>query len=166
MVAGSGLVAGGRVVVGRRAGEEADAYFCLEKTAAGWAVWAFRQMAVSGMDMMLLAEMLKQKQLPPDDQLRRRNLELTLATDSRLRAWFGANRQALDSLRPLSADLAALGLLSVSETEHGTKIVVGKTLDSTVGFLRAAPSGPPTISPSGFIWIEELGDGWFLFRTT
>lgn len=147
VVAVSPIFAAARIVLHSPAGEEANAYFYLEKTAAGWAVSAFRQMAVSGMDMMLLAEMLKQKQLPPDDQLRRRNLELTLATDSRLRAWFGANRQALDSLRPLSADLAALGLLSVSETEHGTKIVVGKTLDSTVGFLRAAPSGSANDQP-------------------
>ena len=166
VVAVSANFAAARVVLRSPAGEEADAYFYLEKTTTGWAVSAFRQMAVSGMDMMLLAEMRKQKQLPPDDQLRKRNLELTLSADSKLRAWFGANRQALDNLRLLSADLATLGLSSVSETEHGTKIVVGKTLDSTVGFLRAAPSGPPTISPSGFIWIEELGDGWFLFRTT
>jgi hypothetical protein len=166
VVAVSPNFAAARIVLRSPAGEEANAYFYLEKTAAGWAVSAFRQMAVSGMDMMLLAEMRKQKQLPPDDQQRRRNLELTLSTDSWLRAWFGANQQALDNLRPLSADLATLGLLSVSETEHGTKILVGKTLDSTVGFLRAGPSGPPTISPSSYIWIEELGDGWFLFRTT
>jgi len=166
VVAVSPIFAAARLVLRSPAGEEADAYFYLEKTSVGWAVSAFRQMAVSGMDMMLLAEMRKQKQLPPDDQLRRRNLELTLATDSKLRAWFGANRQALDNLRPPFADLAMLGLSSVSETDNGRKIVVGKTLDSTVGFLRAGPSGPPAISPSGHIWIEELGDGWFLFRTT
>jgi hypothetical protein len=81
VVAVSPIFAAARIVLHSPAGEEANAYFYLEKTAAGWAVSAFRQMAVSGMDMMLLAEMLKQKQLPPDDQLRRRNLELTLATD-------------------------------------------------------------------------------------
>lgn len=166
IVSVSSAFAAARIVLRSTAGEEADAYFYLEKTSVGWAVSAFRQMAVSGMDMMLLAEMQKQKQLGPDDQLRKRNLELTLATDSKLRDWFGANRQALDNLRPPFADLATLGLSSVSETDNGIKIVVGKTLDSTVGFLRAGPSGPPAISPTGHIWIEELGDGWFLFRTT
>ena len=39
-------------------------------------------------------------------------------------------------------------------------------LDTTVGFFRAGPSGPPPISPSEFIWVEDLGGGWFLFRTT
>lgn len=166
VVAVSPTFAAARVVLRSPAGEEADAYFYLEKTAAGWAVSAFRQMAMSGMDMMLLAEMRKQKQLPPDDQIRKRNLELTLSTDSKLRAWFAANRQAIENLQPPYADLPALGLLSVSETASGKEIVVGKTLDSTVGFLRAGALGPPAINPSSYIWIEDLGGGWFLFRTT
>jgi len=166
VVSVSPTLAAARIILRSPAGEEADAYFYLEKTTAGWAVSAFRQMAVSGMDMMLLAEMRKQKQLSPDDQLRKRNLELTLSTDSRLRAWFGANRQALDNLRPPYADLATLGLSSVAETAQGREFVIGKTLGSTVGFLRAGPSGPRSISPSSHIWIEELSDGWFLFRTT
>jgi hypothetical protein len=166
VVAVSPKLAAARVVLRSPAGEEADAYFYLEKTGAGWAVSAFRQMAVSGMDMMLLAEMKKQKQLPPDDQIRKRNLELTLSTDSQLRAWFAANRQAIENMQPPYPDLPALGLFAVSETATGKEIVVGKTLGSTVGFLRAGPSGPPAINPSSYIWIEDLGDGWFLFRTT
>lgn len=166
LVAVSPTLAAARVVLRSPAGEEADAYFYREKTAAVWAVSAYRQMTVSGMDMMLLAEMRKQKQLSPEDQIRKRNLELTLSTDSQLRAWFAANRQALANLQPPYTDLGTLGLSSVSETAHGREIVVGKTLESTVGFLHAGASGPPAVSPSSYIWIEELGDGWFLFRTT
>jgi hypothetical protein len=166
VVSVSPTFAAARVVLRSPAGDEADAYFYLEKTAAGWAVSAFRQMAMSGMDMMLLAEMRKQKQLPSDDQIRKRNLELTLSTDSKLRAWFAANRQVIEILQPPYPDLPALGLVSVSETANGKEIVVGKTLGSTVGFLRAGASGPPAINPSSYIWIEDLGGGWFLFRTT
>ncbi len=158
--------AAARIVLRSPAGEEADAYFYLEKTAEGWAVSAYRQMALTGMNMILLAEMRKQRQLSPEDQLRKRNLELTLSTDSQLRAWFVANKEAVANLRPSHSELDALRLSSVSETENGREIVIGGTLDNTVGFLRAGASGPPAISPSGYIWIEELGDGWFLFRTT
>jgi hypothetical protein len=171
-----------RIVLRGGAGQEADAYFYLEKTAAGWAVSSYRAMALSGMDQMLLAEMKKRPTLSPKEQLEKLNLELTLSSDSQLRAWFSANHEKLDLLTVafllfdhpgqnkvdpgIVADLKQLGLSAIEEAEGEVRVVIGGTLDNTVGFLKPGPAGPPVISPSEYIWLENVGNGWFLFRTT
>ena len=171
-----------RIVLRGGAGQEADAYFYLEKTTVGWAVSSYRAMALSGMDQMLLAEMKKRPTLSPKEQLEKLNLELTLSSDSQLRAWFGANHDKLDLLTVafllvddpgqnkvdpgIVADLKQLGLSAIEEAEGEVRVVIGGTLDNTVGFLKPGPSGPPAISPSEYIWLENVGNGWFLFRTT
>lgn len=173
--------AAARIVLRGAPGEEADAYFYLEKTAAGWAVSAFRQMAPSSMDMMTLVEAKKRPTLPLEDQIRKRNLELLLSTDSQLRAWFAANREAVGRLvatsfinpsqprgpsdvGPLPGLLMELGPRSITTTVGRAEILIGTSNGYTVGFLMAGPSGPPTIDPDAHFWVEDLGDGWFLFR--
>lgn len=178
IVAVSPDLAAARIVLRGDKGAEADAYFYMERTEGRWAVSAYRAMAMTGMDMALLAEMKKQPKLSAEDELLKRNLELMLSTDGQLRAWFAANRPALEDLakswrarpapraREHGPALAALGLSAIENKGDGVQITIGGKLDNTVGFLRAGPSGPPPISPSDYIWIEPLGDGWFLFRTT
>lgn len=171
-----------RIVLRGGPGEEADAYFYLEKTSGGWAVSSYRAMALSGMDQMLLAEMKKRRNLSPEEQLEKLNLELTLSSDSQLRTWFGANLKKLDLLTVafligdgpgqnkvdpgIAADLKRLGLSAIEEADGEVRVVIGGTLDNTVGFLKPGPAGPPVISPSEYIWLEDVGNGWLLFRTT
>ncbi len=171
-------LAAARIVLRGPKGAEADAYFYLQKMQAGWAVSAYRAMAMTGMDMSLLAEMKKRPKLSAEDELLKRNLELMLSTDSQLRTWFAANRPALEKVatawraRPAphiasqrDPALAALGLSGMEAKGDGVAIIIGSKLGNTVGFLRAGPSGPPRISPSEYFWIEPLDAGWFLFRT-
>jgi hypothetical protein len=158
--------AAARFILRSPSGEEADVYFYLEKTPQGWAVAAYRAVAMSAIDATLLGEMKKRRQLTEAEQVEKRNLELALSTDGKLRAWFAANRTALEGLAGSPADSARtlqareLGLRNVSTVDGGTDVVVG----NAVGFLRPGPSGPPQIDPSGYIWVEDLGDGWFLYR--
>ncbi len=174
-------LAAARIVLRGSGDEEADAYFYLEKTPSGWAVSAYRAMALNGMDMMLLQEMKKRPRLSPEDELQKRNLELILSTDSKLRAWFAANREKLDQLTAafvkvdngsddidpgIAADLKNLGLSSIHLVDAEVRIIIGGTLDNSVGFLSPGSLGVPRINPESFIWIEDLGGGWFLFRTT
>ena len=65
-----------------------------------------------------------------------------------------------------AGSLKALGLKSIDTQDSATRIVIGGSVDNTVGILLAGASGAPAINPSSYIWIEDLGDGWFLFRTT
>jgi hypothetical protein len=149
--------------------EEADAYFYLEKSPRGWAVSAYRAMAMSGINMMLLNELKKRKSLTEQEAIEKRNLELALSTDSQLRAWFTKNRAALEALLPASdAEQQArkLGLSSISTDGKKADAVIGGMVDNTVGFLRPGAAGPPAIDPSSYIWVEDLGGGWYLYRTT
>ena len=162
-----------RFVLRGRSGEEADAYFYLDRTPQGWAVSAYRAMATTGIAMALLAELQKRPRLSAEEELEKLNLQLTLSTDSQLRTWFAANRAALEALAKsppgdeTSARARAIGVQSVnSDAAKGVDILVGGMVDNLVGFMRPGPSGPPPIEPSRFIWIEDLGGGWFLYRTT
>lgn len=114
-----------------------------------------------------------------EEESKLRNLELLLAPDSKLRSWFALNRGILERLCNLtrtsgsqkSADINALvNRLHVDgvERQHdGTVlIVIGGILDNTVGFLFSPTNKPPPIDPSNYIWIEQVTEGWFLFRTT
>ncbi len=158
--------AAARFVLHSPSGEEADAYFYLEDTPLGWAISDYRAAAMSGIDMMLLGELKKRGKLTEEEAVEKRNLELALSTDSKLRAWFETNRGALESLAkaPASEEISArarqLGIRSVSVADGGTNIAIGVA----VGFLRPGPAGAPQINPSRFIWIENLGGGWFLYR--
>jgi len=171
-----------RMVLQAGSGEEADVYFYLEKTPGGWAVSSYRAMAMTGMNQMLLAELRKRRNLSPTEQLEKLNLELALSSDSELRSWFDANQTKLAALTAAflaaddsaqdkvdpgtTADLKQLGLAAIEEANGEVRIVIGGMLDNTVGFLKPGPSGPPSISPSEYIWVEDVGNGWFLFRTT
>jgi hypothetical protein len=182
VIAVSATFAAARIVLRGSLGEEADVYFYLEKSPAGWAVSAYRAMALTGINQMLLAEMRKRRSLSPAEQLEKLNLELTLSTDNQLRTWFDANHGTLNALTDaflkardpaketidpgVAADLKQLGLSAVEEADGEVRIVIGGALDNTVGFLRPGPSGPPQINPSEYIWMEDVGRGWFLFRTT
>lgn len=176
IIAVSSTLAVARIVLRGGPGQEVDAYFYLEKTSAGWAVSAYRAMALSGMDQMLLAEMKKRPTLSAKEQVEKLNLELTLSSDAQLRAWFAANQEKFARLTAASpsvkfdpavvADLEVLGVSTVEETAGEVRVIIGGTLDNTVGFVKPGPAGPPVISPSEYIWVEDVGGGWFLFRTT
>ena len=163
--------AAARFVLRGRNGEEADAYFYLEKTPQGWAVSAYRAMAMTGISVALLAELQKRPRLTAEEEFEKRNLQLSLSTDSQLRAWFAANRATIEALAKSQGDdttarAKALGVQSLNSDGGKTDIVIGGMVDNTVGVLRPGPSGPPQIEPSSFIWVEDIGGGWFLYRTT
>jgi hypothetical protein len=166
--------AAARFVLKGAPGEEADVYFYLDRTPAGWAVSAYRNKALAAMDIALLQQMKKQPILSERDEIEKRNLELLLSTDMQLRTWFAANRKAMDDLRaairnePGSSPLRTMVQLGLTASNDSTgqpfRLEIGRSGDNKVGFLFPESSGPPKISPSGFFWLEDLGGGWLLFR--
>jgi hypothetical protein len=74
----------------------------------------------------------------------------------------------------VAARCAALHLTGVghlSEEEAPGKdeqtpvlVTIGGALNNQVGFVHA-PAGGPLITTNRFIWVESLGDGWYLIRT-
>lgn len=117
------------------------------------------------------------------------NLKLTLAPDKELKTWFSENSKLLSKLTaslraknnniafyvrrddkqfPEAAELLRkLNLSSASVEANGNiEFIIGGVTDNTVGFVYSPSKNPPKISPSSYIWVEEVGTNWYLFRTT
>lgn len=150
-----------------------DLYFYLDDEG-GWKVSAFRTLALTGLPSFLLQTLQEKGELTAEEAVMARNLELTLATDASLKLWHAEHLVALEAMagqvdeggQVAKDEAQALGLVSVGREEFGVVFMIGGIVDNTVGFLKEGPSGPPTISPSEYIWVEALGGGWYLFRTT
>ncbi|HZH30025.1 MAG TPA: hypothetical protein VEY11_04625 [Pyrinomonadaceae bacterium] len=165
-----------------------DVYFYLEK-AGGWKVNAVRLMALTGMIEQAYLELKAKPNLTEAEKNLSGNFKLTLAPDRELKMWFAANRETLDALRraslpakkgdtiyvtrddakfpEASALLRKLNLSAVGVEANGNvEIVIGGVTDNTVGFIHSPAKTPPPVSPSSYIWVEEVAPHWYLFRTT
>jgi hypothetical protein len=164
-----------------------DLYLYLSQRDGAWRIDALRTLALTGIPREM-RNMLRDKAsrtAQEDDLLA--NLELTLASDQNLRAWFDRNRHDLEYLRGMvqngratavdddglmipdtSALRRRLHVDAVLFSSTGiVRVTIGGMTDNEVGFLHASdPAQVPPIDPSDHIWIEFLGDGWYLFRTT
>ena len=116
------------------------------------------------------------------------NMRLTLGSDSTLRAHFRANRAGFDQIASTYQADSTLRYVRVGEASalsdrlrrlhlrganrdpvYGETVWlhVGGFIDNEVGYLYV-PDGetPPEMSPSRYIYVEPLGDGWYLYKTT
>lgn len=165
-----------------------DVYFYLRKDN-GWKVSAVRLLALTGIIEQAYLGLKAKQNLTEEEGGLLENFKLTLAPDKELKMWFSVNSKSLDNLRALlwaasngnvlyvSRDdkkfLAVAELLrklSLSaarvEANGDVEIIIGGVTDNTVGFIYSKSKTPPKISPSSYIWIEEVAANWYLFRTT
>jgi hypothetical protein len=165
-----------------------DTYIYLEKVGDRWKVSAARTLALTGPIREVIAD-LENNVAVRDREFLLRNFRLTLETDAELKAWFETHKASLEALRndylaartkeywriaeredkgsPLSDRLRALGLIGIGYAESGgIEIMIGGVVDNSVGFLFVGEQAPPPMSDDNYIWVEPIGDGWCLFRTT
>jgi len=155
----------------------------------GWKLEAIRTLAQTGM----LRTMVYLNQTNPmaraaASTINMANVELTLKTDQELRDWFGQHKAQMEALRaafvkmpaeivvraesteadeaPIKKLLVELALSLAETKDDDLHFVIGGITDNSVGFLYSEKRTPPEISASEYIWVEDLGDGWYLFRTT
>lgn len=156
-------------------GSTIDAYFYLAESEGAWRIAAGRSFALTEVPRAIQKQLGSKGPLSSEEEELKRNIDLTLSTDKALAAWFAVhkadlNEVALQAAKPddpeLQARLKTLGLSAVSVEDGATLIVIGGMIDNSVGFLKPGPSGPPKISPAGYIWVEPLSGGWFFYRTT
>lgn len=156
---------------------DVDLYFYMRRDADGWRVSAMRTLSLTGLPYFLRDQLRAASSLTSEQEETLRNLNLLLSPDAALKVWLDANREALDDLassviaesikgQALSDALAALGLTSITSARGAVDANIGGMSDNTVGFLREGASGPPSMSASDYIWVEDVGGGWFLYRTT
>jgi hypothetical protein len=147
-----------------------DIYFFLTRTS-GWTITAARSLALTG----LLQELIRLDEANPskDPQMRLsvKNARLTLASDRELLAWADRNRALLERARTepdapeVQAALREAGALQAYREGPVTHVVIGGMVDNEVGFLWT-DSAPPAMDPHSYIWVEAVGKGWYLYKTT
>lgn len=165
-----------------------DVYFYLRYDGT-WKVSEVRLLALTGIIEQLYLGLKAKTNLTEQEKNDLANLKLILASDKDLKAWFSENHTALDQLYNLvkskagkdqfyiraedqqfpevAAALKKLHLTGMSIEPNGNvEMVIGGVTDNVVGFIYSPSRNPPTMSPSSYIWVEEVADGWYLFRTT
>jgi len=166
-----------------------DLYLYLRQGPDGhWTIEAARTLALTGLTRELRRMLRAIPHRTADLEAGLRNAELTLASDQALRTWFAENRASLERLRGIAEGggtppdevervvespqvtrlLGDLHAILVRISHVGVvSVTIGGILDNSVGFLHAPnPAVVPAIDPSDHIWIEPVGDGWYLFKTT
>jgi hypothetical protein len=164
-----------------------DFYFYLSFDGA-WKLEAVRYLALTGVIEMAYLE-LKAIKSPTQEQIYQlKNLELTLASDGKLRKWFTENQAALSGIVELlaSSEECSTGYYAKSkctaEVQSAMRaayiggiekhkdgdvfLTIGGMTDNEVGFLYSPRNSPPPIDPGEFIWVERVSEHWFLYRTT
>jgi hypothetical protein len=166
----------------------ADFYFYLGYFRQ-WKIGAMRRLALTGIVEMAYNGLKSRKTLTTEEQDQLSNLELVLASDEALRAWFAKQQRAMNALAELTHSmrtavfispnqqnsdypeirklLAELHLDGLEVHEDGNvEVTIGGVTDNSVGFIYSPSNHPPQIEPNSYIWVEKVADKWFLFRTT
>lgn len=177
-----------RVYVSAEEVDEQELYFHLVRRGQ-WRMTALRAMALPPLMNTLLDDLEAQKSLSQQDRIMRDNLRLTLRNDAELHEWFKEHRGDLDDLvahvresfapgesvrfesesahPALQERLLDLSLMHLTLTQdRQVHVLVGGIVDNSVGFIHAPEDDPPALNPEEYIWVEPLGDGWYLYRTT
>ena len=155
-----------------------DWYAYLRRDATTWKLEAVRTLALSGVFFKAL-DTLSAKERTPSEELTYQNMLLTTKSDVELKNYFLKNKPQFDELiasfrsgnqNRMKSIIEALHLNAVtsfSRNEAITDLSIGGILDNSVGFMYV-PKGasPPQMSPNEFIYVEEIADRWYLYKTT
>jgi hypothetical protein len=175
-----------------------DAYVYLNQNQGRWQITAFRALALPPLFFMAMDELRALPARTPEDERMLRNMQLTAASDSALKAYFVQHRPAIEALGRAAAQagevtwlgadpadgegtlfpallrireqLRALDMEAVGRDRKASGCVllhIGGMIDNSVGYLHA-PRGcqVPEMTPGGFIYVEEIAPGWYLYKTT
>lgn len=121
------------------------------------------------------------------------NISLTLASDSQLVAHFKKNKAAFETLKdnllkngilrsdvgvkrmknpaPMMKRLKALYIENAfrerTEVPHNINFLIGGITDNSVGYLYVPNERDvPEMSPSDYIMVRKIANGWYLYKTT
>jgi len=121
-----------------------------------------------------------------------KNIKLTLAFDDTIIQHFGKNEEKFEELKnelltinfdkeeqayrkinlgeQIKSDYHKLLINSISNSfscENCFEFIIGGMIDNTVGYIYIPnDQDVPKMNPSRIIMIREIGNGWYLFKTT
>jgi len=181
----------GRTQWSGKDGQTTDYYFYLVKDIDGqWKVEDCRSLASIGVAWEARKKLKAKKKLSAEQIYQINNMNLLLSSDAQLSAWFKNNKNRLDALYRLAkalpkpypaiirasdkkygtiaSTIAALNLDSISMAETGElQVILGGFDRDFVGLLYSDRKGKlPPVSPRAWLWVEDLGGHWYLFRHT
>ncbi len=155
-----------------------DWYCFLKRDNVVWKIEAVRCLALPGYVYMLLDS---SKRMPPlPDSLRRvqNSLRLLTQSDEHLKQYLRDHLEQFmklvsssqaDSIesRKLCDELNVLSCESSTEYKGCTFVTIGGIVDNTAGYIYAADGAKlPRMTPSEYIYIEEVLPHWYIFKTT
>jgi hypothetical protein len=167
-----------------------DLYLYLESDAADghWSIIAGRSLALTGIPRSLRKGLRAKPLRTAEEDAALANIELTLLSDRQLRDWFEQHRLLFDEMRVIAQSARAgnggkgtglddaksralvksLHLSNLSIGDDGVvNVHIGGMVDNDVGFLHAEDVKlVPPIDGVEYIWVEPVGDGWYLYKTT
>lgn len=165
-----------------------DVYFYLRHDDT-WKVSEVRLLSLTGIIERAYLGLKAKPNLTDEEKGLYENFKLTLAPDKELKTWFSMNSKPLEHLCTLlraqskgsafyvnrddtkfpeaAESLRKLNLSGARVEANGdVEIVIGGVTDNLVGFINSPSKNPPKMSPSSYIWVEEVTANWYLFRTT
>jgi hypothetical protein len=167
-----------------------DYYFYLLKDKDNiWKLEACRSLSSIGIVDEARKKLMAEHKLSDYENYQLSNMSLLLSSDAQLKDWFGKNRTRLDNLCRTARALPKPypGVIKVSDQQHPkiAKMIESLRLDSIamhdtgeiqaiiggvnrdfVGLLNSSGGKRPEISQKSWIWVEDLGGNWFLFKHT
>ena len=153
-----------------------DWYAFLIRENKVWKLSAVRQLALTGMTTMVLHRLEQKSARTKEEEWQYQNMRLTLKSDSDLKAYL---KQKLTKFKQVvalystghkdQAQTAAKQLYidSVNDRDGLLDLNIGGITDNAVGYLYIPPGKqPPAMSPNDFIYVEQIIDGWYIYKTT
>lgn len=171
------------------------AYFKKEDTWKLEGVRALALTGIAGM-LLMMHDSLSQdsieaiKKINPDYEFSIENIRLELSSDKEIIEYFRKNKDKFDELlnyyishnyqqqddsiakndeqlQRLIKEALLRSIRSCERTDSSICFLIGGMLDNMVGYMYQPDSDKvPVINKSNYIIIREIGDGWYLYKTT
>jgi hypothetical protein len=153
-----------------------DWYAFLVNVSDVWKLSAVRNLALSGVFYMALQGLEHKTSRTEKEKWQYQNMLLTIKSDSELKEYLKSNLAEFNNVISLhrkgdkekSEKSAKRLLINFVKAEGGSiKLNIGGIIDNSVGYLYVPPGAkPPTMTPDEFIYIEQITDSWYIYKTT
>lgn len=161
-------------------GEQSQTWYVfLRRERVIWKLEAVRTLAQTGVIYTLLQQLGQKKNRSAKEERTYQNMLLTVSSDEKLKKYVRLNIPMLQKLVVLAssgkaeeathlAEMQSLNFVELLRTDHRiVNINIGGILDNSVGILYVPKDAiPPEMHPSEYIYIEQVLDNWFIYKTT
>lgn len=153
-----------------------DWYAFLVRVDKVWKLRAVRTLALPGLFSMVLKGLAEKSSRSEEEEWQYQNMLLTSSGDKALKNYLKSNRAKFDKIVALmktgenkQAEATSKSMfVEVQGKEEGIfKLLIGGIMDNSVGYLFVPPGeSPPKMSPQKYIYVEQIIEGWYIYKAT